>query len=315
MNQRHVLVLMGGTSSEREISLASGDAVCNALREAGFAVETLDPAHESIDKIRTLRPEAVFIALHGKGGEDGTIQRALDRIGVPYTGPGARASEICMDKVKTKEVLCAAGLCTAPYLVFPADAKDNPDPYFDNAVKTLGFPLVMKAACQGSSIGTVILRDAEGGSKALSDLFDYGDTVFAEKFCSGTELSVPILGTKNPVALPIIEILSDGEFYDYTSKYTPGKSRHIIPARLDEATAKAVSDLAIQAYLATGCAGHARVDMMLTGQGDPCVLEINTSPGMTRTSLFPDAAAKAGINFATLVTKIIECAREKHGLN
>lgn len=311
MNHRHVLVLMGGTSSEREISLASGEAVSCALREAGFTVETLDPAHESLDKIRLVSPDAVFIALHGKGGEDGTIQRSLDALGTPYTGPGAEASEICMDKVKTKEVLCRAGLRTAPYFVFPPEAKDAPERYFALAAEKLGFPIVMKAASQGSSIGTVILQNADGGPDALQGLFAFGDTVFAEQFCCGTELSVPILGTKNPVALPIIEILSDGEFYDYTSKYTPGKSRHIIPARLDETTAKAVCDLALKSYLATGCTGHARVDLMIDSEGQPCVLEINTSPGMTKTSLFPDSAAHAGMNFASLVTKIIECAQEK----
>ena len=231
MNHRHILVLMGGTSSERAVSLSSGEAVSGALRDAGFSVETLDPAHESLDKIRRILPDAVFIALHGKGGEDGTIQRSLDAIGIPYTGPGAAASEICMDKIKTKEVLCKAGLRTSPFLVFPPEAKDLPERCFAEATEKLGFPIVMKAACQGSSIGTVILRDAAGGEAALRDLYTYGDAVFAEKFCSGTELSVPILGTKNPVALPIIEILSDGEFYDYTSKYTPGKSRHVIPAR------------------------------------------------------------------------------------
>ena len=307
MRDETILVILGGKSTEREISLKSGKAVAEALRKKFKTVIELDPSRESLLEIPKIAPDAAFIALHGKGGEDGTVQGVLEWLEIPYTGPGVLASALCLDKIMTKKVLALSGAPTPKFLTLE---KGDLTGEIDRAVKELGLPIVLKAACQGSSIGVAIVRKREGAEAILEELFGYGDEILAEAFLSGMELTVPVMGNEDPTVLPIIEITSSGEFYDFQSKYTPGESRHIIPARIAPETKKAMEEIAGKAYLATGCRGLARVDFMMDETGAPQVIEINTSPGMTATSLFPDAARHAGIDFPSLCEKLIDLAME-----
>jgi len=310
MKNIKVLVLMGGKSSEREVSLASGKSVAKALRDAGFETVTLDLDGNNLSEIASIRPDVAFIALHGKGGEDGAVQGVLEWLGIPYTGPGLAASAVCMDKILTKKLLTLSGVATPRFLELGLVKEKDVKEAAKRAVDTLGLPVVFKASRQGSSIGIVIVHREEEAEESLRSLLAIGDPILAEEFLSGKELSVPVLGNTSPEILPIIEITSDGAFYDYHSKYTPGKSRHIIPAEiLPEQTEKA-RELAKKAYLATGCRGYSRVDLLLDENGDPQVLEVNTAPGMTDTSLFPDAAKAAGLDFPQLVEKIVNLALE-----
>ena len=310
MKNIKVLVLMGGKSSEREVSLASGKSVAKALRDAGFETVTLDLDGNNLSEIASIRPDVAFIALHGKGGGDGAVQGVLEWLGIPYTGPGLAASAVCMDKILTKKLLTLSGVATPRFLELGLVKEKDVKEAAKRAVDTLGLPVVFKASRQGSSIGIVIVHREEEAEESLRSLLAIGDPILAEEFLSGKELSVPVLGNTSPEILPIIEITSDGAFYDYHSKYTPGKSRHIIPAEiLPEQTEKA-RELAKKAYLATGCRGYSRVDLLLDENGDPQVLEVNTAPGMTDTSLFPDAAKAAGLDFPQLVEKIVNLALE-----
>ncbi len=308
MRTEKILVLMGGESTEREVSLRSGKAVAQALRQRFENVVELDLTRKTLNQITEFAPDCAFIALHGKGGEDGTVQGLLEWMGIPYTGPGTLASALCLDKMMTKKVLTLSGVPTPQFLCISPDA--DPKEAVGNAIRVLGLPLVLKANCQGSSIGVAILREREGAEEILKELFTYGDQVLAEKFLSGTELTVPVMGNDKLLVLPPIEITSSGKFYDYESKYTPGGSRHIIPARISPEVEKKVKAIAAKAYAETGCRGLARVDMMLDEKGDPFVIEINTSPGMTETSLFPDAARAAGIAFPELCETLVDLALE-----
>ena len=308
MRNEKILVLMGGESTEREVSLRSGAAVAEALRERFANVVELDLTRETIGTISEVAPDCAFIALHGKGGEDGTVQGLLEWMGIPYTGPGTLASALCLDKMMTKKVLSLSGVPTPEFLSIPTTS--DPKEAVENAIRILGLPLVLKANCQGSSIGVAILREREGAAEVLARLFTYGDHVLAERFLSGTELTVPVMGNDKLLVLPPIEITSTGKFYDYESKYTPGGSRHIIPARISPEVEKKVKAIAAKAYSETGCRGLARVDMMLDEKGEPAVIEINTSPGMTATSLFPDAARAAGISFPELCETLVDLAME-----
>lgn len=310
MREEKVLVLMGGKSTEREVSLRSGKAVASALRERFSQVTELDLTKESLSEIARIKPDAVFIALHGKGGEDGAIQGYLEWLEIPYTGPGIAASALCLDKIMTKKVLTLSGVPTPAFLRIGEEAKEDPEAAVRGAADTLGLPLVLKACRQGSSIGTVILHDLREGASVLRELFSYGDEILAERFLSGMELTVPVMGNEKLLVLPPIEITSNGQFYDYQSKYTPGESHHIIPARITKEEEKKIKSIAASAYAATGCRGLARVDVMMDETGEPQVIEINTSPGMTETSLFPDAARAAGISFPELCEDLIDLAME-----
>lgn len=311
MRTEKILVVLGGTSTEREVSLRSGAAVAEALQKAGFQVETLDLQPDNLHKIAEIRPDLVFLALHGKGGEDGSVQGVLEWMQIPYTGSGILASAVCIHKILTKKLLRDSGIPTPRFLVIGKEAKADPQKAAEKAIEALGLPLVLKACCQGSSIGTVIVRKKEDAGSALSSLFGYGDAILAEEFLSGKELTVPVLGNDVLETLPVIEITAENEFYDYDSKYTPGKSRHIIPARISQSVRKEAERLAKEAYRACGCRGFARVDIMLDAAEKPFVIEINTIPGMTAQSLFPDAARACGIPFPELVAKIVNFALEK----
>ena len=307
---KKVLVLMGGISTEREVSLRSGAAVAEALAQKDYEVVSLDITRDSIGKIQEINPDVVFIALHGKGGEDGCIQGMLEWMGYPYTGPGVAASAICMDKILTKKILVNKDIATPDFLEF-TDIQSGYEEIGKSILGKFSFPIVLKAACQGSSIGVSIVNDEESLRKEISEIMEYGDSLLVEQFVKGTEITVPILGNNIPRALPIIEITSENEFYDFQSKYTQGMCQHIIPARIDEETYKESEKVALQAYKALGCRGISRVDIIIDENNKPYVIEVNTIPGMTAMSLFPDSARYAGIEFPELLHEIVQLALEK----
>jgi len=304
---KKVLVLMGGISTEREVSLRSGKAVAEALSKKDYEVIALDITKESIGKIQEINPDVVFIALHGKGGEDGCIQGMLEWMGYPYTGPGVAASAICMDKILTKKILVNKNIRTPDFLEF--DSLEGDCEKIEEAILSkFSFPVVLKASCQGSSIGVSIVSDEEKLKKEICEIKKYGDGILVEEFIKGTEVTVPILGNNNIRALPVIEITSENEFYDYESKYTEGMCRHIIPARIDEKVYAESEKIALDAYRALGCRGMSRVDIIISEENIPYVIEVNTIPGMTSMSLFPDSARYAGIEFPELLDEIVKLA-------
>ena len=307
---KKILVLMGGESEEREVSLRSGQAVLQALKVKGYTAIPLDFTRDSLHKVMEIKPDAVFIALHGKKGEDGTVQGFLDLLGIPYTGSGVAASAICMNKILCKKIFAYEQIPTPDFFVlgreFLTEEKDDMDLLID----TIGLPMVIKAAGQGSSIGTYIVSDRTAAIEAIKNAREFDNEILAEKFIAGTEITVSILGNEKTQVLPLIEITSVNEFYDYQSKYTPGMCAHIIPARVDAAASDEIARIASRAYKALNCRGFARVDLMIDGEGNPYVLEINTVPGMTEMSLVPDAARAAGMDFAQLVDHIVKLALE-----
>lgn len=304
-----VMVLMGGTSAEREISLRSGTAVLEALKRAGHQPKGLDFNCDSFAAIKEYNPEVVFIALHGKPGEDGSVQGLLDLLNIPYTGSGLAASAICIDKVLTKKFLAVEGIPTARYEIVNQNIYTGaPQEICGDLAKKLGMPLVVKPPTQGSSIGTMIVRDPSQIGPALEQAFCYGREVLVEAYIAGSEVTVAVLGNEDLQVLPIIEITSVNEFYDYDSKYTQGKCEHIIPARIEMQTQQRIEALAAQTYQVLNCRGFARVDFRIDENGNPFVLEVNTVPGMTEMSLVPDAARAAGIGFEELVDLIVKLA-------
>jgi D-alanine-D-alanine ligase len=311
-NDKKILVLMGGTSAEREVSLRSGKAVFSAIEKLGYAVEALDLQTDNLNRIFEINPDMVFLALHGRNGEDGTIQGMLELMGIPYTGSGVASSAICIDKVLTKKMLMYEGIATAEFVVLRKEDISELDKACADLENRLGLPMVVKAATQGSSIGTIIVRERNALPGAIKEVFSYDDELLAEKYITGVELTVPVMGNEEAVdVLPIIEITSENEFYDYESKYTPGKCSHIIPARISDDLRIKVEDIGVHTYKTMGCRGVARIDFMVDKCNKPFVLEVNTIPGMTQQSLVPDSARTAGFTFEVLVEKIIKLALEK----
>lgn len=300
------MVVCGGFSSEREISLQSGKAVFDALQKKGYINAFLfDLTRENAGKIIEIRPDIVFIALHGKGGEDGCIQGLLELAGIPYTGPGVGASAVCMNKIFTKQVLNDAGLPTAKFSVLRKDECKDFVKQSQILIEKISLPMVLKSPCQGSSIGVVIVKQASEMIPAMQEVFKYGDHLLAEQFVDGTEITLPIMGNEELTVLPVIEITSEREFYDYTSKYTPGLCHHIIPACIDTVMEKKVIEIGRKAYHILNCCGLARIDFIVDKIHGPMIIEVNTSPGMTDMSLFPDAARYVGISYEELVERIL----------
>jgi D-alanine-D-alanine ligase len=296
LRRRRVGVLMGGWSEERAISLKSGAAVCRALRRLRIPFVPIDASHELAAQVRRARVHLAFLALHGPFGEDGRAQGLLDIMGIPYTGSGARASAVAMHKPSAKKVFSSERIPTPRWRLVRRGEIFRPPP---------GGPWVVKPAAQGSAVGVSIVRRGQEWRAALRRAFRHDDEVVVEKFVAGTEVTVGIL---NDRALPAIEIVPRHAFYDFYSKYAKGGSRHIIPARLPRAVLEKISDAALKAYRAIGCRHFARVDLMVSRRGEPFVLEVNTLPGLTDTSLLPDAARAAGLSFDDLVLEILSLA-------
>ena len=292
-----VAVLLGGDSSEREISLLSGNAVLGALQRRGVDAHAFDPQAQELTRLIDEKFARVWIALHGPGGEDGTLQGALEFLGVPYTGSGVMGSAIGMDKLVTKRLALAIGVATADFLVLrgPAD--------FDAAVEQLGLPLIVKPASQGSSVGmTKVTRAAELASAyEAAALLD--EAVFAEPWITGAEYTVAILQEQ---ALPSIRIETPRTFYDYQAKYFRDDTRYHCPAGLSVMAEEHLANLALAAFVAVGASGWGRADFMMDETGRPLLLEVNTIPGMTGHSLVPMAARARGIDFEELVWQVLE---------
>lgn len=295
-----VALLLGGTSAEREISLKSGHAVLAALRRQGVDVEPLDPDASVLERLRRGGYHRVFIMLHGRGGEDGQIQGALETLGLPYTGSGVLGSALGMDKYRCKLAWQGAGLPTADFVPLRGGG-DLP------RAAALGFPLMIKPAHEGSSIGMARVEDEDQLSSAWGEAARYDRLVIAERWISGPEFTCAILGDE---ALPMIRLETPHVFYDYQAKYFADDTRYLCPCGLSPEQEKQLQALALSAFETVGARGWGRVDLMLDGEGVPNLLEINTVPGMTDHSLVPMAANARGIGFDELVRRILETSLE-----
>jgi len=292
-------VLLGGRSAEREVSLKSGTMVLGALLSQGVDAHPFDPRDRGLDALIAERFDRVFIALHGRYGEDGTIQGALELLGIPYTGAGVMASALAMDKWRTKLVWKAAGIPTPRYELIDAHSD------YVAVAERLGLPIMVKPVNEGSSIGMTKVRKGSelGDACALATKFD--PLVMAEQFIDGAELTVGIVGD---AALPAIRLETPRDFYDYEAKYVTDDTRYILPCGLPEAEEQRIARDSLQAFDTLGCRGWGRVDLMVDHAGDPYFLEVNTSPGMTDHSLVPMAARHAGIPFDELCVRILALA-------
>lgn len=308
----HIGVLCGGLSEEREVSLRTGEAIYQGLIEKGYKATKYDVNKDFLYNIKPGDIDLAFIALHGKYGEDGTIQGFLEMLGIPYTGSDVLSSAIAMNKIMTKKVLTLANIPNAKFKTITKRqfAKEDKEVIIKNIISDLPLPVVVKAPTQGSSIGVYFIHDEKELIPAIEKAFKYDDEILIEEMVKGVELTISVLGNEDPIALPSIEIVSKTGVYDYESKYTVGLSDHIIPARIPQDKEDLIKEIAIQTYLAIGCRGLARVDFIYTDNSQPIVLEVNTIPGMTETSLFPDAARAAGIEFSDLVDRLVKLATE-----
>ena len=304
-------VLFGGRSAEREISLISGSGVLQALKSKGIDAHAFDPAERSLAELAAEKFDRVFIALHGRYGEDGTLQGALELLGIPYTGSGVMASSVGMDKVTTKIVWLAAGVPTPRYVTIAAGANVD----VDAIVAELGLPLIVKPPLEGSTIGITKVSDAAGLQAAVDLARQYDKVVLVEQFIQGREFSVPVLGSGPTArALPIVEIVAPEGNYDYQNKYFTDDTKYHCPAPLDAATTAAIQAHVVNAYRALGCEGWSRIDVLLRESDNaPFLLEVNTSPGMTTHSLVPMAARAEGTSYEDLCVDILRSAGLKAG--
>ncbi|WP_254275141.1 D-alanine--D-alanine ligase [Halomonas sp. 3H] len=291
-----VAVIYGGHSAEREVSLKSGAAVLAALQRAGVDAIGYDPADGGLVGLEALAPDRVFIALHGRGGEDGTLQGALELLGIPYTGSGVLASALGMDKQRTKLVWQALGLPT------PESVMLGPDADWQAVAERLGLPLIVKPVHEGSTLGISIVDSAEALAAAYREAARFDARVMAERFIQGEEYTVSLLGDE---VLPAIRVEVPGGFYDYDAKYLSNDTRYHLPCGLPAADEAMLAELSREAFLAIGAEGWGRVDVMRDGEGRFWLIEVNTSPGMTDHSLVPQSAAHAGIDFEALVLRIL----------
>jgi len=298
---RKIAVLMGGPGSEREVSLATGRGVSKALRSLGAEVVEVDVRNEHFQLPGDI--QLAFNTIHGTFGEDGQLQKILEQRGVSYTGDGVNASEIAFDKIRTKEKFQEHGISTPAWEVIQPGQRP-----------TIPLPIVVKAPRQGSTVGVIIVKKENEIDPAISEAANYGRELLIEKFVSGRELTIGILGEQ---ALPILEIIPKGGFYDFNNKYpflnpqAGGGAEHVCPAKIDPEKTREIQELALRAFRASDLQVYARVDAILPEIGQPFILEINTIPGMTEASLLPEAAAAAGIGYAELCARIIALSRRR----
>lgn len=298
-------VIAGGVSSEREVSIRSGQAVFNALKELGYNVVFIDADRDLCEKIKREKIDIAFLVLHGGWGENGGIQGFLEVLGIPYTGSGVLASALAMDKEATKKVLIYHGIPVPPFKVI------NKKNYlsFDFNLQPLSLPCVIKPAEEGSSLGVSIVKSEEDLHFGLKEAFKYGQRVIIEEFIEGREIHIGVLGDK---ALGGVEVKPKKGFYDYEAKYTRGLTEYTLPPQIDEDMYAKLKELGLRAHQALGCKGGTRIDMILDSNGNPYVLEINTIPGMTETSLLPKIASLEGLDFKGLVREILQLAMKEN---
>jgi D-alanine-D-alanine ligase len=308
-----VAVLKGGDSLERQVSLRSGARVEDALDRLGHEVVPVDVGPDLVDRLGSERPDVAFVALHGRGGEDGTVQELLELLGIPYTASGPSACIRCMDKVVAKHALRDAGVPTPDFYAFSQAAFEELGAAraLPAIEERLDFPIVVKPAGQGSALGIKFAATAADVPGAIVAAFSYDTKVVLERHVAGRDLAVSVLeGPDGPEALPIVEAVpQDEDFYDFESRYEIGRTRFICPAELPDAVAERARELALESYRVLGCYGFARVDLMLdSASGELTVLEANVIPGLTDTSLLPLAAEAAGIGFEALIARVLELA-------
>jgi D-alanine-D-alanine ligase len=303
-----VVVLKGGRSLERGVSLRSGARVEDALERLGHEALGLDVGADLVMRLVNERPDVAFVAMHGRGGEDGTAQELLEILGVPFTGPGVAACARCMDKILAKHAMRESGVPTPDWFAFNETAfrELGAADTLGHMEERLGFPLVVKPSRGGSALGVKFAAGRDEIPQALISAFSYDDRVLLERFVDGRELAVSVIGGD---PLPIVEAIPVGDRYDFEARYEIGRTEFVCPAALEPGEAVAVTEAAISAYRALGCAGFARVDLIL-GVDGPQVLEVNAIPGLTDTSLLPQAAEAAGLPFESLVEQILELALE-----
>ncbi|HDP70103.1 MAG TPA: D-alanine--D-alanine ligase [Actinobacteria bacterium] len=312
MKKMKVVVLFGGCSKEREISLLTGEEVYKTLLKSGHDASKIDLDENFVENLKRERPDIVFIALHGKHGEDGTVQGILEILDIPYTGSGVLASALCLNKLFSKRVFLSEGISTPAFLhISKSDWKDEKDQILTKAKEAFPLPFVVKPVAQGSSVGISVISKEKDLADSIEDAFSCDEGVLIEEFIEGREIQCGVLGNEDPVALPLVEIIPKNQFFDFEAKYTSGMAEEITPAPLSVAETKAGKEMSLRAYKALGCSGFARVDMFLASGRGFLVSEINTIPGLTENSLFPKEAKAAGIAFPELVGKIVELALEK----
>ncbi|WP_314185996.1 D-alanine--D-alanine ligase [Aggregatibacter kilianii] len=305
LKQEKIAVLLGGTSAEREVSLNSGNAVLEALRKQGYDAHPIDPKTFPVATLKAQGFDRVFNILHGRGGEDGTMQGLLEQIGLPYTGCGVMASALTMDKMRTKMLWKAFGLPVAEMEIVTTENRVNLNPMA--VVKKLGLPLMVKPSLEGSSVGLTKVKAVEELESAVDFALKFDRTVLIEEWLAGDEFTVPVLDDE---VLPSIKIVPEGEFYDYDAKYISDNTQYFCPAGLTEAREQELRRLVKQAYDVVGCRGWSRIDVMADAEGKFRLVEVNTNPGMTSHSLFPKSAATVGYSFEQLVEKILELSAE-----
>lgn len=308
-----IAVLFGGISGEREVSLSSGKGIIDALKEKGHEVTGIDFHPNRLDEIINLNVDLIFIGLHGKFGEDGRIQGLLDMLGIPYVGSGVLASALAMDKAKAKHVFETNHIPVAESKTYPITANTDLDQLVQKINSAITPPFVIKPNREGSTLGLTVVTDLNQVKHAVENAALSDDTVLVEDFIKGKELTVSVLGlVGKEEALPIIEIVPKNSFYDYESKYSPGGSKHIIPAQIDERTTKQIQEYAIQAHQLLGCKTYSRVDFILNKENIPVILEVNTLPGMTPTSLFPDAAKANGMSYQDMIETFVQLSKTQN---
>lgn len=298
LKNEKIAVLFGGVSAEREVSLNSGKSVFEALQSLGYNVEAIDTKEFPIEKLKEKGIQRVFNILHGGIGENGVLQGALEQLGIPYTGCGVMASAITLDKFRTKLLWNAVGLPTAAMEVVRRGQAVNSD----EIIAKLGLPLFVKPASEGSSVGVSKVKTAEQLLPAIEEALKYDSIVLVEENLAGAEYSVPVLDGE---VLPAVQIIPDGEFYDYHAKYISDNTQYVVPALNADRQAE-VAKLVKQAYDVVGCRGWSRIDVMEDGEGNFRLVEVNTSPGMTSHSIFPKSAATVGYSFERLVERVLE---------
>lgn len=301
LKQEKIAVLLGGTSAEREVSLNSGKAVLEALLNQGYDAHPIDPKEYNVANLKKDGFNRVFNILHGRGGEDGTMQGLLEQIGLPYTGCGVMASALTMDKMRTKMLWKAFGLPVADMEVVTRETFAELDA--QAVVEKLGLPLMVKPSLEGSSVGLTKVKAVDELKSAVEYALKFDNTILIEEWLAGDELTVPVLDSQ---VLPAIRIVPEGEFYDYNAKYISDNTQYFCPAGLTSEREQELALLVKRAYDAVGCRGWSRIDVMCDAKGDFRLVEVNTNPGMTSHSLFPKSAESVGISFEQLVVKILE---------
>lgn len=301
---KNILVVMGGPSTEAEVSRRTGAAITQTLVEGGYKVTALEFNPKTfLNDVQKVQPQVVFNALHGKYGEDGAIQNVLEMLGIPYTGSGPLASALTMDKVISKRLFVQSDLPTAPFSIYRQE--EEMEMIVADILERFTLPVVIKAANQGSTIGVSVIHEASEVARAVQDAFKYDPWIVVEEYLFGDEFTASVL---NGEALPVIQIVPHSGVYDYASKYTAGATDYLVPAPIDNSLKVQLQELAQQTYRLMNCEGVARVDFMTDAKGNPFILEVNTVPGMTVTSLVPKAANAVGMDFLTLCEAILSTA-------